>query len=186
MSESTNITLTINPEQKQKLEKAAALRCLSISEYLLQLALDAATEEIPEPEAIKELGSIDEITIFAKNYFPDKHQYLWERIRYLVEVFDDDEGDEISVGSLKSTLLFLLSQSQIKKPTLTLNENGTFQCQWKIESDNLMTLRFKNDEYLDYVIFQPSQHTAKPIVLDGSTNIWDFKDYLQSLKVEIH
>jgi len=52
MSESTNITLTINPEQKQKLEKAAAMRCLSISEYLLQLALDAATEEIPEPETI--------------------------------------------------------------------------------------------------------------------------------------
>ncbi|NEP44099.1 MAG: DUF1778 domain-containing protein, partial [Okeania sp. SIO2H7] len=160
MSESTNITLTINPEQKQKLEKAAALRCLSISEYLLQLALDAATEEIPEPEAIiasdrdweiiesailnppelnealkaaikehqqnyggfKDLASIDEITIFAKNYFLDKQQYLWERIRYLVEVFDEDEGDEISVGSLKSTILFLLSQSQVKKPTLTLNE----------------------------------------------------------------
>ena len=52
MSEATNITLSINPEQKQKLEKAAAMRCLSISEYLPQLALDAATEEIPEPEAI--------------------------------------------------------------------------------------------------------------------------------------
>ena len=48
----TNITLTLESEQKQLLEKAAALRCLTVSEYLLQLALDAANEEIQEPEAI--------------------------------------------------------------------------------------------------------------------------------------
>ena len=48
----TSITLTLPQEQKQLLEKAAALRCLTLSEYLLQLALDAATEEIPELEPI--------------------------------------------------------------------------------------------------------------------------------------
>jgi len=48
----TSITLTLEPEQKSILEKAAALRCLTVSEYLLQLALDAATEEIPEPAPI--------------------------------------------------------------------------------------------------------------------------------------
>ena len=46
------VTLKLSWEQKQTLEKAAALRCMSLSEYLLQLALDAATEEIPQPEAI--------------------------------------------------------------------------------------------------------------------------------------
>ncbi|MBO1346434.1 MAG: DUF1778 domain-containing protein [Hormoscilla sp. GUM202] len=51
-TQETSITLTLDREQKQLLEKAAALRCLTLSEYLLQLALDAATEEIPQPEPI--------------------------------------------------------------------------------------------------------------------------------------
>lgn len=48
----TSITLTLEPEQKELLEQAAALRCLTVSEYLLQLALNAATEETAEPEVI--------------------------------------------------------------------------------------------------------------------------------------
>ncbi len=51
-TEKISITLTLEPEQKQLLEKAAALRCLTVSEYLLQLALDIATEEIQGPEVI--------------------------------------------------------------------------------------------------------------------------------------
>ncbi|MGK7920832.1 MAG: DUF1778 domain-containing protein [Trichodesmium sp.] len=51
-TEKTNITITLEPEQKQLLEKAAGLRCLTVSEYLLQLALDIATEEVQEPEVI--------------------------------------------------------------------------------------------------------------------------------------
>ncbi|MGK7901931.1 MAG: DUF1778 domain-containing protein [Hormoscilla sp.] len=51
-TKSTRVTLTLSQEHKQRLEKAAAMRCLTLSEYLLQLALDAATEEIPEPEPI--------------------------------------------------------------------------------------------------------------------------------------
>ncbi|GGA30941.1 DUF1778 domain-containing protein [Okeania sp. KiyG1] len=48
----TTITLTLEPEQKQLLEQAAALRCLTVSEYLLQLALETASEETAEPEVI--------------------------------------------------------------------------------------------------------------------------------------
>jgi uncharacterized protein (DUF1778 family) len=48
----TSITLKLTIEQKEKLSLAAAMRCLSLSEYLLELALNAATEEIPEPEKI--------------------------------------------------------------------------------------------------------------------------------------
>ena len=48
----TSIILTLEPEQKQLLEQAAALRCLTVSEYLLKLALDTATEETAEPEVI--------------------------------------------------------------------------------------------------------------------------------------
>jgi uncharacterized protein (DUF1778 family) len=48
----TSITLRLTQEQKEKLSQAATMRCLSLSEYLLELALNAATEEIPEAEKI--------------------------------------------------------------------------------------------------------------------------------------
>lgn len=48
----TSITLKLSQEQKEKLEKAAALRCMTVSEYLLQIAEDIATEEILPPEQI--------------------------------------------------------------------------------------------------------------------------------------
>ncbi len=48
----TQIEITLNEEQTQTLEKAAAMRCLTLSEYLVELAINAATEEIPEPESM--------------------------------------------------------------------------------------------------------------------------------------
>ena len=51
-TEETHITLIVSPEDKQTLEKSAAMRCLTLSEYLLEIALDAATVEIPPPEQI--------------------------------------------------------------------------------------------------------------------------------------
>ena len=48
----TPITINIPKKHQETLEKAAAMRCMTLSEYLLALALDAATQAIPEPEAI--------------------------------------------------------------------------------------------------------------------------------------
>ncbi|NET88987.1 MAG: DUF1778 domain-containing protein [Kamptonema sp. SIO1D9] len=48
----TSITLKLSSEHIERLEKAAARRCLTLNEYLIELALDAATEEIPPPETI--------------------------------------------------------------------------------------------------------------------------------------
>ncbi|NEN88646.1 MAG: DUF1778 domain-containing protein [Okeania sp. SIO3H1] len=48
----TTITLTLEPEQKQLLEQAAALRRLTVNEYLLLIALETASEETAEPEVI--------------------------------------------------------------------------------------------------------------------------------------
>lgn len=51
-TEEISITLKLSEKHKRKLEQAAAMRCMTLSEYLLQLAIDAATEEIPVPEPI--------------------------------------------------------------------------------------------------------------------------------------
>ena len=47
-----SLTLKLSQEDKEKLEKAAAMRCLNLSEYILELVLDEAGEEIPSPEQI--------------------------------------------------------------------------------------------------------------------------------------
>ncbi len=51
-TEETQISLIVSLEDKQTLEKAAAMRCLTLREYLLEIALNTATEEIPPPEQI--------------------------------------------------------------------------------------------------------------------------------------
>ena len=47
----TTIEIQLSEEEKQALETAAANRCLSLSEYLLETALIAAKEEIVEPQS---------------------------------------------------------------------------------------------------------------------------------------
>lgn len=44
------VTLQLNRENKKILERAAAKHCMTLTEYLLKLALDAAREAAPEPE----------------------------------------------------------------------------------------------------------------------------------------
>ncbi len=51
-TELTKITLQLSLEHKKTLEKAAAMRCLSLNEYLVQLALHEATEEVAEADSI--------------------------------------------------------------------------------------------------------------------------------------
>jgi uncharacterized protein (DUF1778 family) len=46
------ISLILEPQHKKTLEKAAAKRCLTLSEYLLELVLNAATQELATPEPI--------------------------------------------------------------------------------------------------------------------------------------
>ncbi|MEA5468108.1 MULTISPECIES: DUF1778 domain-containing protein [unclassified Spirulina] len=44
------ITLQLNREHKKILDRAAAKHCMTLTEYLLKLVLDAARDAIPDPE----------------------------------------------------------------------------------------------------------------------------------------
>ena len=50
--QTTTIEIAINQEQKELIEKAATLCGLSLSEYLLEVALNLAGEMLLKPEAI--------------------------------------------------------------------------------------------------------------------------------------
>ena len=56
----------------------------------------------------------------------------------------------------------------------SLNENGTFQTNWKKDNFNFITLRFKEKESVDYLIFKSSRYIKKPVILNGNMNIFDF------------
>ena len=51
-NQTTKIEITLTQVQKERLEKAASIRCLSVNEYLLEAALNLAEEQPLQPESI--------------------------------------------------------------------------------------------------------------------------------------
>jgi hypothetical protein len=122
--------------------------------------------------------NIDKLLSLFQEYISQKQSYMVKHVKTLLNMADDDdEKIDVSVGALKSMLLFLLKLRDFKKPTsIELNENGTFQLRWKQDDANLATLRFQKSNRVDYVIFLPSQHEERPIVLNGNMNLFDFEE----------
>lgn len=50
-AQTTKIEINLTQAQKETLEKAAAIRCLSLGEYLLEAALNLAEEQPLKPES---------------------------------------------------------------------------------------------------------------------------------------
>ncbi len=118
------------------------------------------------------------VSLFQKSV-SRQQSYMVEHIKTLLAMSDDDdEKIDFSVGSLNSMLLFLIKLGNFRKPTsIELNENGTFQLRWKQDDSHLVTLRFQKNNRVDYVMFLPSKHEKRPIVLNGNINLFDFEDF---------
>ena len=133
---------------------------------------------------LKGYQSIEELLNFSKRSNFKRMPNLGNRLIDLFEIYDKEDNVSISLESLKSLLTFLfVMPPEFKIPSITLNENGTFQVNWKKDTSNLITLRFKDDEMLDYVILKPSQHNKSPIILNGYMNLFDFLQYLKDLNL---
>ena len=133
---------------------------------------------------IKELEGLtnfEDILVLSSKYIFSEKQVLVNRLRELFELYDDDDTD-ISIESLKTLLVFFSSiATDFNIPIMTLNENGIFQVSWRKSNSNLITLRFKNENLVDYVIFRPSHHIKKAIILNGSMNLFDCLEYIKDL-----
>ena len=179
----SRIVILINQNQKEADIKKQSVHNNSISYsefsnpfYIYSKASEAEFNDFRKK--LKEVLLLNEVVVLSQSFFSDSKYYLFDRIKELFNVYDEDEESQISVDSLKSMLTFLFLINRFVKPKLTLNESGTFQLSWKKDNFNLVTLRFKEEESLDYVIFRTSKHVKKPIILNGNMNIFDFKDYL--------
>ncbi|WP_207681378.1 hypothetical protein [Desulfonema magnum] len=135
---------------------------------------------------LEKRSAYNEIIEFGKKRFPITKQCLFQRLAELQERCDPEENEEISLGSLKSMLLFLFSVKNLKKPVITLNDMGIFQTSWKKDRKNLLTTSFIDNWSLNYVIFRPSRHTPERIILNGVMNELDFKDYLLEMRLKPH
>ncbi len=129
---------------------------------------------------LEQAATYNDLVEFGKNRFP---KYLSDRLTELKKL---EEDGEISLGSLKSMLLFLISIKNLKKPVITLNDMGIFQTSWKKDRNNLLTTSFTENWSLNYVLFRPSRYTHERIILNGVMNVLDFKYYLIEIGLKIH
>ncbi|MDJ1180619.1 hypothetical protein PJF56_17305 [Roseofilum sp. BLCC_M91] len=138
-------------------------------------------------DKVDKLSTFEEILSHGVNTIELQEHYLWERLRELKELCDTEEDYDLSLESLKTMLLFVGSIPTISKPTsLTVNENGLLHVEWQKDRQNSLTLRCKDNYFLDYVIFKPSLYIDKRTILKGSMYVLDFVDYIRSLEIKIH
>lgn len=137
---------------------------------------------------LSEKNSVEDILSFSHKILKeDVYRPVSSRIKVLLEDYDDDDCDPLSLGSLRSLIVFFHQVQGIKKKTaITLNDLGRFHVNWKKDKKNMLSVCFKDQFILDYVIFKPSKHSDKRIILNGSMNILDFIDYLFDLKLKVY
>jgi len=142
---------------------------------------------------INDLAKLSDIEASLKcfqNAWPGEKplvERIIRRVTELQKLYYDDEESQVSIDSLKSMLMFLLMLNNFNYPVIALNEDGLFHVSWQKDHTNLMILRFKTGNFLDYVIFRPSlQQVKTPIILDGSMNLFDFEAYLHTLGLHVH
>lgn len=141
---------------------------------------------------LAKLSDIEASLTYFRNAWSGEKQLVERIIRRVTELQDlyyadyVDEESQVSIDSLKSMLMFLLMLDDFNYPVIALSEDGLFHVSWRKDNANLMTLRFKEGNFLDYVIFRPSQHVKKPIILNGSMNLFDFETYLNMLGLHVH
>ncbi len=136
---------------------------------------------------IDKLSTFKEILQYGIESIKLKDDYFFKRIRELEELCAEEEDVEMSLESLKSMFLFVGTLGNISKPSsLTVSDNGLFHLEWETDENNSITLRFKKNYFSDYVIFLPSLHLTKPIILNGSMYVLDLINYLNNLKIKIY
>ncbi len=171
--ELSGIVILVNQKQADIKKKSVYNNSISYSEFLNPSYIYSKNDEYEFNKFMKKLEKLsllNEVIAVSKSFFSDSKDYLFDRIKELSDLYDEDEDSQISVDSLKSMLIFLFLINGFAKPKLTLNENGTFQIGWKKDNFNLVTLRFKEEESLDYVIFRSSRHIKKPVIFNGNVN----------------
>lgn len=183
-------------ERTFKLGPSQTFRSLTIDQQFVPHRSYTDDSEVPRRNQrspvinhLTRLSDVEAIlTCFQNAWVRDKQlvERIVRRVTELQDLYYADEETQVSIDSLRSMLVFLLVLDDFDYPVIALNEEGLFHLSWRKDHTNLMTLRFKAGNFLDYVIFRPSQYMKKPIILNGRMNLFDFESYLHRLSWHIH
>jgi hypothetical protein len=98
-----------------------------------------------------------------------------KEIRRLIELCEDDDAI-ISEDSLDLMLFFLSKITNYTLPVITVDDNGLFCLDWEDSALQSITLRFLDDDNLDYAIFLQSSTVGKINIFSGQDSIVNFLD----------
>lgn len=149
--------------------------------------IEITKNKLSKRDEIDKLSTFEEILKYGSDAIKLNDDYFFNRIRELKELCDSEEDYDVSLESLKTMFLFVEAIGSISKPSsLTVSERGIFYLEWERDRNNSITLRFKKDYFLDYVIFKPSSHIKQRIILKGSMYALDLIDLLNGFNIKIH
>jgi len=135
-------------------------------------------------DEIDKLLTFEEILTYGIDRIKLPDDYFFNRISELKELCASEEDYDLSLESLKTMFLFIGAMGSISKPSsLTVSETGLFYLEWEKDRNNSITVRFKTDYFLDYVICKPSLHIDKRIVFNGSIYALDLTELTQLVQI---
>jgi hypothetical protein len=137
--------------------------------------------------SLENISDNNDLIDFSKKVFPKSKQYLFDLLTEVIKDFyQEEENSEFSTESLKGILLFLYSLKKFKRPEISISETGVFYIDWEEEINNSLTVRFKDDFFLEYSLFQPSDHSDKWNIRNGKIHVLDFINDLSKLGINLH
>jgi hypothetical protein len=146
---------------------------------------DQKKQNLLSLEDLKKSKNLDDVLKLAKTFFSER-KHLSNRLEQLISFYNEEEEEEegeISVESLKSMLVFFSEKVKFNSPSITLSEDGIFQVNWRKDNLNLITLRFKNENSADFLIFESSQYTDKPEISNGSKTVFKLVEDIKKLNL---
>lgn len=111
---------------------------------------------------------------------------LFQRFQQLYDFAEAEDDMKMSLASLRNAIVFLSRLRAYLIPSISLNDNGLLQMQWRVARDHALTIRFDADYQVSYVIFRPSRFMKRRIILNGGMYVLDFIEYLAELKVQVY
>lgn len=111
---------------------------------------------------------------------------FFQRIQQLHALAEVEDDMEMSPSSLRNALMFVCLLDTFRLPSITLNDVGLLQMNWRVARDHALTVRFDDEYQISYVIFRPSHFTTRRVILNGGMYLLDFLEYLTELKLHIH
>ena len=137
-------------------------------------------------DELEQAHTVSTLLESVQQHLPDVPLAFFQRIQQLQAFAEVEDDMEMSLASLRNALLFVCLLKRFRVPSVTLNDVGLLQMNWRVARDQALTLRFDEAYQVSYVIFRPSHFTTKRMILSGGMYILDVLEYLTELNIHLH